>query len=655
MISVGVDTGGTFTDFIFYRDGTWGVLKIPSTPDDPSRAVLEGLERIGGKGRRIVHGSTVATNALLERKGARTALVTNARFEDVIEIGRQNRRRLYDLHYRRGEPLVPRELRFGVKGRISFRGEILEDIDPQELEDLVNRLAERGVESVAVCLLHSYANPVHEEEIGKVLEEKLRVHVSLSHRILPEFREYERTSTTVINAYVSPRMERYLRALEDKIHEDDRLSVMQSSGGTIPVSVAAREAVRTILSGPAGGVISALHLGKLTGREKLITFDMGGTSTDVSLIDRTPTITSESEVDGFPVKVPMIDIHTIGAGGGSIARAVGGVLRVGPQSAGADPGPICYRRGGREITVTDANLFLGRLVPERFLGGSLTLHRDLLEEPFRRLAEELHTEPLRLAEAIVEIANSSMERALRRISVHRGYDPSEFSLISFGGAGSLHAVFLAKALHIKEVIVPPNPGIFSALGLLIADTVRDYSLTVMLRGSETGYAQLRDLFRTLTTRALEDMKQEGFDPESVSLELSLDMRYVGQSYELTVPFGEGFVETFHREHERVYRYRHDREVEVVNLRVRAVVSTEKPPLPTFESQDTEDSKHAFLFTVKTAFRGEFTETPVYDRELLRWGNRVDGPAIVVEYSSTTLIPPGCSARVDRFGSLLIAL
>ena len=319
MLIVGVDTGGTFTDFVYWKEGSWGVLKIPSTPHNPAEAVLEGLARIGGENRRIVHGSTVATNALLERKGAKTALVTNRGFEDVLEIGRQNRERLYDLHYCRREPLVPASLRFGISGRINFRGEILEDTDPSELEDLVKKLLSEGVESVALCLLHSYANPVHEEEVGKLIREKLSVHVSLSHEILPEFREFERTSTTVINAYVSPKMESYLSTLARKLGEGDRLSVMQSSGGVISAQVACREAVRTILSGPAGGVISALHLGRLTGRDRILTFDMGGTSTDVSLIDGEPIATSESEIEGMPVRIPMIDIHTIGAGGGSIA------------------------------------------------------------------------------------------------------------------------------------------------------------------------------------------------------------------------------------------------------------------------------------------------------------------------------------------------
>jgi len=655
MVVIGIDTGGTFTDFVFYRDGRWSILKIPSTPDNPARAALEGLHRIGGENRRIVHGSTVATNALLERKGARTALITNRGFEDVLEIGRQNRKRLYDLHYRRSKPLVPEELRFGVKGRLNFRGEILEDLDPEELESLTETLADKGVESVAVCLLHSYANPIHEKELGKLLREKLGIHVSLSCEILPEFREFERTSTTVINAYVSPKMESYLSDLEEGLESGDRLSIMQSNGGIIPSRIARREAVRTILSGPAAGVVAAFHLSRIAGRDRIITFDMGGTSTDVSLIDGEPTITSESEIEDLPIRIPVVDIHTIGAGGGSVAYVdEGGVLRVGPRSVGADPGPICYGKGGKEITVTDANLLLGRLVPHRFLGGEMHLRDDLLGEPFAKMAETLGTSTFELAEAVLQVANSNMERALRRISVHRGYNPSEFSLVSFGGAGGLHAVYLAESLNIREVLIPPNPGTFSALGLLWADVIKDYSLTVMIRASETDSRQLGNLFNPLLEKALEEMEEEGVSAGEAVFYRILDLRYVGQSYELSVPFDDSYLETFHREHERRYGYRHSREVEIVNLRLRAVVSTPKPPLPAFEEKADRDCSRAFLSFTRTAFGGSFYKTPVYDRERLLWGNLIEGPALVVEYSSTLLIPPGYSACVDRYGNILIS-
>ncbi|EDP76245.1 hydantoinase/oxoprolinase family protein [Hydrogenivirga sp. 128-5-R1-1] len=653
MIFVGVDTGGTFTDFVFFKEGSLEVLKVLSTPHNPAEAVLKGLESIGGQGRRVVHGSTVATNALLERKGARTAFVTNRGFEDILEIGRQNRERLYDLHYRRPAPLIPRELRLGVGGRVNHRGEIIEELPLKDVDALVDRLRELGVESVAVCLLHSYANPAHERELGEELV-KLGIHVSLSHEILPEFREFERASTTAVNAYVSPKMEGYISYLEKNLGKEDSLSIMQSNGGIISSGVAKREAVRTVLSGPAGGVISALHVGRLTGFDRLITFDMGGTSTDVSLIEGAPTITTEAKINGLPIKVPMIDIHTIGAGGGSIAWIdEGGMLRVGPQSAGAEPGPVCYGRGGEDVTVTDANLFLGRLVPEYFLGGEMRLYPDRLGEPLRKLSEQLDTSPEELAEAILEVANSNMERALRKVSVQRGHDPQQFTLITFGGAGGLHAVFLARMLGIPKVLVPRNPGMFSALGMLLADTVKDYSLTVMLRGPETSYLQLEELFQALEDKAIEDMEREGFTPEELTLQRLLDMRYRGQSYELTVPLSEGYEESFHREHEKTYGYRHDRETEIVNIRLRATGVPRKPTLPSFSEKSGEDSSGALLTSVKTAFGGEFQETRVYRRESLRWGNRIYGPAIVVEYSSTTVLPPGSSAEVDRFGNLLI--
>ena len=401
-------------------------------------------------------------------------------------------------------------------------------------------------------------------------------------------------------------------------------------------------------------MVSALHLGRLIDRDKLITFDMGGTSTDVSLIEGAPTLTTETKVNGSPVKVPMIDIHTIGAGGGSVAWIDdGGILRVGPRSAGSYPGPVCYGRGGREITVTDANLYLGRLSPDHFLGGEMDVEPSLIKEPLEALSRELGSTPQETASAIIEIANSNMERAIRQVSVQRGYDPSEFSLITYGGAGGLHAVFLARAINIPEVIVPPNPGIFSAMGMILADLVKDYSLTVMLRSDSTPTHTIEELFQPLVERAIGDLEREGFPQERMRIEKSLDMRYRGQSYEISVPYEEDYISAFHRLHEKTYGYRHDREVEIVNLRVRAIGLVEKPDLPVFKEKDKEDSSHAILGVVKTAFGGEFKDTRIYAREKLRWGNRIEGGAIVVEYSSTTLIPPDSSAHVDRFGNLII--
>ena len=651
---IGVDTGGTFTDFVYYDGKEVKVLKIPSTPKNPALAVLEGLKIIGGKGRKIIHGSTVATNALLERKGAKVALVTNRGFEDVIEIGRQNRTRLYDLHYRKPQPLVPRDRRFGIKGRLNYRGEEIEPLDEEEVRSLAKLLKEKGIESVAVCLLHSYANTSHEEKVGKIITEETGLFVSLSSSVVREFREYERMSTTVINAYVSPKMATYIAHLEGNLAEGDTLQIMQSNGGLITSERAKREAVRTILSGPAGGIVSALHLGKALGIERIITFDMGGTSTDVALIDKTPVVTTEGSVEGFPVKIPMIDIHTIGAGGGSIARIdEGGILRVGPQSAGADPGPICYGRGGKEVTVTDANLFLGRLLEDRFLGGKFKLHPEKIEPYIKDLAERLGVDEREVALAVLDIANSNMERAIRRVSVQRGYNPADFSLLTYGGAGGLHAVYLARSLGIPRVIVPQNPGLFSAVGMILADRVRDYSRSVLLRADKVSFRELEEILGDMKNLALEEALEEGYSEKEVLFESSLDLRYVGQSYELTVPFCEEFVAEFEKTHERVYGYRHTREVEVVNLRLKAIVPGKKPRLPEFETKADENPSQALIGDRRLILEeGEF-KARVYDRDKLLWGNIIRGPAVVVEYSSTTLIPPEAKAVVDRYGNLTV--
>ncbi len=658
-VYVGVDTGGTFTDFIYWDGKEWKVLKIPSTPDNPAEAVLKGLEQLrrGDNPLDIVHGSTVATNTLLERKGVRTALINNKNFEDILVIGRQNRERLYDLHYRRPSPLVPEELRFGLDCRMDYKGEELKPVDPEELKKLVEELVEKKVESVAVCFLHSYANPKHEKEVEKAIKKKTEgIFISLSHEILPEFREYERMSTTVVNAYVGPKMSNYLNFLKERLRPSDVLRIMQSNGGVISVETASREAVRTILSGPAGGVMGALFIGKLTGMEKLITFDMGGTSTDVSLIDKRPKITTESKISGIPVKVPMIEIHTVGAGGGSIAYVdEGGALRVGPRSAGAKPGPICYGRGGKEITVTDANLFLGRLVPEHFLGGKMRLYPELLDKPFKELSEKAGLTPLELAEGIIRVVNSNMERAIRKISIERGYNPEEFALLSFGGAGGLHAVFLAKSLNIPKVIIPVNPGILSAIGMLMSDVVKDLSTTVMLKESEATPHTLEELFKTLEEKLLREMEREGFSEDNVVLERFMDLRYKGQSYELIIPYSEDFRESFEREHERLYGYRHEgREIEIVNIRLRAMGLKEKPSLKEMEFSESLNPE-AILGEREVYIEGERKKFKVIDREKLTFGNKIDSPAIVVEYSSTTLIPEGVTGKVDRYGNLILNL
>ncbi|KAA0256993.1 hydantoinase/oxoprolinase family protein [Deferribacter autotrophicus] len=653
MIIVGVDTGGTFTDFIYRKDGKWGVYKILSTPHNPAEAVLKGLEYIlEGKPGNITHGSTVATNAILEKKGANTALITNKGFEDVIEIGRQNRKNLYDLYYQKNKPLVPSSMKFGIDCRVNANGEVVKDIKIEDIEKVIDKLKAFEAESVAVCFLFSFLNSEHEKIVGEYLR-KHGFHYCLSSEILPEFREYERLSTTVINAYVSPKMDRYISHIKDNLTEGSKLRIMQSNGGIISAEVAMTESVRTILSGPAGGAVGAFEIGKMAGFEKLITFDMGGTSSDVALIDGGLPLTVESEIDGFPVKVPMIDIHTVGAGGGSIAyKDEGGALRVGPISAGADPGPICYGKG-EQITVTDANLYLGRLIPDHFLGGRMKLDRDRLEKYFDSLAKEFGLSKVELAEGVLEVANTNMERAIRVISVERGYNPSEFTLFSFGGAGGMHAAFLAKLLGIPRVFVPKNPGILSAIGMILSDIIKDYSKTIMLKEA-LNFDELKSYFAELEKQGVEDLLNEGIEKENITLELYLDMRYFGQSYEIIVPFTEDYVNTFHEYHKRLYGYaNYDKRVEIVNLRLRARGKMEKPEFERKTKRVEKISEQALLGDTKVIFDGKEATAKVINRDFLQYGNKFEGPAIVIEYSSTIVIPPNSLVEVDPFENLII--
>lgn len=653
MVIIGVDTGGTFTDFIYRDAEEWRVHKRLSTPSDPAEAVLAGIRHItGSEAVQVIHGSTVATNAILEKKGSRTGLITNRRFEDVIEIGRQNRTRLYDLAYRKNPPLVPRDLRFGVPCRIDRTGAVLEEMDEFEIASVIDQIQSAGVESVAVSFLFSFQNPEHERRVGAFLLEKNIPH-SLSHEILSEFREFERTSTTIINAYVSPKMKRYIRNITDKIGPE-RLRIMQSNGGSISAATAMVESVRTILSGPAGGAVGAFELGKPAGYNHLITFDMGGTSTDVALIDGDLPLTLESSIDDYPVKVPMIDIHTVGAGGGSIAMIdPGGSLKVGPESAGADPGPICYGKGDR-ITVTDANLFLGRLIPDNFLGGSMRLDTGPLAEHFDKMSRQLGLTPIELAEGILSVANTTMERAIRVISVERGFDPRHFTLFSFGGAGGMHAAFLAQLLNIPEILVPKNPGILSAIGMLMADIIKDYSQTVMIGPEKRGEIEKR--FLPLEKRGRSELVHEGVDAANVILETFLDMRYQGQSYEIIVPLADDYVELFHELHEKTYGYSNrEKAVEIVNLRLRARGMPEKPRFPESEEAGETPPDEAFLAEKKVVFEGRQFITAIMARDRLKCGNIIRGPAVLVEYTATVVVPPFASARVDEYENIIMTV
>lgn len=653
MEIVGVDTGGTFTDFIYKSGEKWGVFKHLSTPENPAEAVLGGLKKVlKNENFQVVHGSTVATNAILERKGANTALITNKKFEDVFEIGRQNRSELYNLKYRRENMLVPATLRFGLNCRINVDGEEIEPFDEQEARSIIAKLKQAEVESVAVCFLFSYLNPTHEIQMGELLREA-EIPFSLSHKVLSEFREYERTSTTVVNAYVSPKMKRYITYIMQNFGGNE-LRVMQSNGGSISADTAMEESVRTILSGPAGGAVGAYEIAKKAGFDKIITFDMGGTSTDVALLDEGLPLTMESTISNFPVKVPMIDIHTVGAGGGSIAYIdKGGSLKVGPESAGADPGPICYGKG-KDITVTDANLFLGRLVPENFLGGNMKLNTDKLKKSFGEMSKKINLSSNEVAEGILAVANTAMERAIRVISVERGHNPQEFALFSFGGAGGMHAVSLARLLKMPKVIIPMNPGILSAIGMLMADLIKDYSLTVMLKNENISRDEIDSRFVPIQGKAYDEMRLEGIDKEDVIIEKYLDMRYQGQSYEILVPYKDDFEDEFHKLHEQNYGYcNKNKPVEVVNIRLRARGMPEKPVFEKIQKGTKKPESKAYLGSQDVVFDGETYRTGLYDRKELKSGNVIEGAAILLEYSSTIVLPPHSKAEVDDYGNLVI--
>ncbi len=652
MILLGIDTGGTFTDFIYRDQSAWKVYKTLSTPQAPAQAVLKGIRHIAGTGAvQVVHGSTVATNALLERKGAPTALITNSGFEDVLEIGRQNREELYRFVNQKPRPLVPRNMRFGIPCRVDARGAVSRNLSRSDLENIAQVMAQSGAQSIAVCFLYSFLNPRHETLVKKALTD-LSLPVSLSHDILPEFREFERTVATVCNAYVLPKMKSYL----DELSGDENiqaLRIMQSNGGSISARTAGQEPVRTILSGPAGGVVGAFELGKQAGFEKLITFDMGGTSTDVALVDGKLPLTTEALIAGLPLNVSTIHIHTVGAGGGSIAELdSGGSLKVGPESAGADPGPICYGKA-EKITVTDANLLLGRLLPDHFLGGDIRLDRQQVLTAFQTLSKRLGIPELELAEGVLAVANAGMERAVRVISVERGFDPGEFTLFSFGGAGGMHAADLARLLGIPRVLVPKHPGILSAMGMLLSDIIKDFSLTIMSR-EKTTPRHIRSLFRQLERQGRASISREGVRPEDIILEHYLDMRYQGQSFELMVPFDDKYQTRFHDLHEKTYGFAdRNRAVEIVNIRLRARGRTEAPNFEALPPGGATPPEAAIIDRRPVCFEGKWRPSLVLDREKLMAGNSFQGPAVLIEYSSTLVVPPFAKGRVDSLGNVIL--
>ena len=680
-VRLAVDIGGTFTDATLIDEETGGVAiaKVLTTPSDPSEGFMQAVERALAEGGVdagavgfVVHATTVATNAIIEGKIARSGFVTTEGFRDLLEIARQVRPSLYDTQFEKAKPLVPRDRAVEVRERLGPAGEVLTPLDDDSVRAAAALLRQEEVESVAVCLLHSYVNPEHERRIGAILAEELPgVPVSLSAEVAPEFREYLRASTTVINAAIRPVVERYLEQIEGRLAAagiEAKLLVMQSSGGVFSAAAARGRPVFMVESGPAAGVIASAHLGATLGRPDILSFDMGGTTAKVGLIQGgQPSVTKDYNVgghagagiggmslSGYPVRTPVVDLVEIGAGGGSIAWVdSGGLLRVGPQSAGADPGPVCYRRGGTEPTVTDANVVLGRLNPAYFLGGEIGLDVD----GARRAIEERCAQPLGLsvteaANGIVEIANAAMVNALHLISVQRGYDPRDFVLVGFGGAGPVHANALARDAQMPTLLIPRSPGIFSATGLLTTDLKRDAAITIMRRLDELDEAEVEAQFAELEAAGRAELEREGLSGEAIEFVRQIDLRYVGQSYELTVPAGGELLERFHVEHDRTYGFSAPAEpVEAVSLRLTSVGRIAKPPARELETGGAVEPKERR--PVYFAEAGDYVDCPIYGRYELPAGASFAGPAVVEEFDSTTVVHPGFTVTVDATGNLII--
>jgi N-methylhydantoinase A len=668
---VGVDIGGTFTDIVTVRDGTVAVSKTPSTPEHPDDGVVAGLEKVRDRDdlafadvRFLGHGTTVATNAVLEAEWAETALVTTEGFRDALDIGRQARPDIYDFQAEKPTPVVARDRRYAVPERVDERGDVLEPLDEAAVREVAGELSD--VESVAVSLLFSFENGDHERRVRDILtRERPDLSVSLSSEVLPEIREYERTLVTSLNAALKPVIERYLGRLETRVGDlgvGADLKIMQSNGGIITAEAARERPVKTLLSGPAAGVQGATYIAGLCGLTDVITLDMGGTSCDVSLVeDGDPLVTTDVEVGDYPVSVPMIDVHTVGAGGGSIAWLdAGGALRVGPRSAGADPGPVCYGRGGEQPTITDAQLLLGRLDPASFLSGELDVAvgdvRDALE---REIADPLETSVREAAQGVLDVANANMERALRVVSVERGYDPRRFALVAFGGAGPLHAPKLAEQLDIPRVVVPRTAGVLSALGLLISDILYDFSTSRVRPWADVSPAELTERFREFEGQGRERLRAEALPEERMAFERRVDLRYVGQSFDLSVPVPDGDLDPadmdrvarrFHDRHEQRYGHAYPEEsVELVTVRLRARGLVDEPDLRA-ESVDGTVAD-AVTETREVVYDGRARETRVYERDTLPTDAEFDGPAVVEGRESTVVVHPDQRVRVDEYRNL----
>lgn len=676
---LGVDVGGTFTDLLLFKEGKqqFALAKVPSTPANQAVGIIDGLKKISQQsGIRpdeillFLHGTTVATNAILEGKVAKTAVIVTKGFRDVLHIMRQDRPRLYDFFTHRPEPLVPRHLRFEVSERILHSGEVQITLNEKELKRIIRKIRSHQVEAVAVCLLHSYANAIHEQRVKQILSEQCpEISVSISSDVLPEIKEYERMSTTTMNACVVPIVDKYLNELKKRLAQVSMrrtVHVMQSNGGIMSSSAAGQKSIGTILSGPAAGVLGGVALAKLAGFPNVITLDMGGTSFDICLSHQGKLkLTHESELGGHALRVPMIDIHSIGAGGGSIAWLdTGGVLKTGPQSAGADPGPVCYGKGGLEPTVTDANLVLNRLNPDFFLGGEMKVDRDAAYKVIeKKLAKPLGLGVLEVAEGIIRVVNASMVRGMRFVSVEKGYDPREFTLVCFGGNGPLHAVELAEELGAPEVVIPFAPGVNCAYGLLMADLRQDYVKTHLKKLSEVRLSQLNAGYRTLENNARAAMRRDDVPISDLVINRAVDIRYDGQGYGLEVPVASRKItktelrnieNRFHALHKKLYGFSRSGEpTEIVNLRIICSGIMPKPKLRK-ERLGSNSPNSAPKETRQVYLKGKYRKTPIYSRESLNPGAVVKGPAVIEQKDSTTLVFHGNSARVDAYRNIIIS-
>jgi N-methylhydantoinase A len=675
---VGVDSGGTFTDVCLFDDetGRVEVWKVGSTPSDPSLGIASGIseaiERVGSTPDAISyfgHGTTVATNALIQHRGARTGLITTNGFRDLLEIGRQKRPDLYDMMVDKPEPLVSRDLRLEVPERLRHDGSVETKLDEAAFRDAVRRLKAADVQSVAVCFLYGFINTEHEQTASRISREEFpEAFFCVSHEVAPEFREFERLSTTVVNAYLGPVMRGYIHRLGERLRALDVRAtphLTQSNGGVISFEQAERLPVRTVLSGPSTGVVGAREVGRLAGYTDLITFDMGGTSTDVALLSGGECrLSGEAIVHGYPIKAPMLDIHTVGAGGGSIAYVDGGLLKVGPRSAGANPGPVCYGLGNTEPTVTDANLLLGLLNPRYLLGGRMEVHHHLARESIEALAAQLGLAPMATAFGILSVVTANMARAIRVISVQRGYDPRDYTLVASGGAGPLHAARLARELDIKRILIPRNPGILCAMGLLLTDLRADFAVTRLRTMKPDVLPDMTDAFRTLDARAATWFEDERIATGNRRMARTVDMRYAGQNYELAVPLPDGEIgpdsiaalaDGFAAVHRRLYGFAPDDEpVQLVTFRVEA---TGLVPKATFTAQALNGSDAAYAVTehrpVWLQESEGFTPCPIYDRDRLRAGDSFTGPAIVEQMDATTFVPAGMTVQVDTWINLIL--